>query len=811
MRTTPNTEKNQHRDPVCNMMVSGDSQYRHHYADKDYYFCSEHCLHKFKEHPEQYLDERISQSFEKHGELMIYICPMHHEIQQQGPGNCPKCGMALEPKTPMPVTGKIEYTCPMHPEIIRYKPGSCPKCGMALEPKTVMLKEASNPEYEDMHKRFIAGAILTLPLLIIAMRGMIPGGRLLDTLATAKTYEWLELLLATPVVLWAGWPFFVRGVQSVINRSLNMFTLIGLGVSVAYLYSLTGVLFPYLFPAAMRTAKGTVGVYFEAASVIVILILLGQVLELRARSRTGTAIKKLLGLAPKTARKIDTQGNENDIPLAHVMKGDRLRVRPGEKIPVDGVVLEGLSSVDESMISGEPIPVQKQVGDKLIGATVNGTGSLIMEARKVGAQTVLSQIVKMVAEAQRSWAPIQKLADVVAGYFAPAVIVIALIAFVIWYFFGPEPRLAYALITAVSVLIIACPCALGLATPMSIMVATGKGATMGVLFKNAEAIETLRKVTTLVVDKTGTLTEGKPKLMQVVAVPGMDKDRVLLLAASLEKGSEHPLAAAIIEGAVHQGIHLTDMNNFVSHTGKGVSGEIDGKKVLLGNSSLLEEFKIDAGPLTEHAQAMRSEGQTVMFVGIGGEIGGLLAVADPIKESTFEAIKQLHAEGIRVVMLTGDNTITAEAVAKKLNLDEVAAEVLPDQKATAIKKFQQGGHVVAMAGDGINDAPALAQAQVGIAMGTGADVAMESAGVTLVKGDLTGIVRARRLSNATIANIKQNLFFAFIYNTIGVPIAAGILYPNFGILLNPIIAAAAMSLSSVSVVANALRLRRVKI
>ena len=741
-----------------------------------------------------------------------WVCPMHPEIISYAPGNCPKCGMSLEPKTPVLAEGKIEYTCPMHPEIIRDKPGSCPKCGMALEPKTAsMTGTESNPEYDDMHRRFIVGAILTLPLLIIAMRDMLPFGGLLDTLAAARTYEWLELLLATPVVLWAGWPFFVRGVQSVINRSLNMFTLIGIGVSVAYLYSLIGVLFPYLFPATMRTAKGTIGVYFEAASVIVVLILLGQVLELRARSRTGTAIKKLLSLAPKTARKIDADGNESDIPLAHVMKGDRLRVRPGEKIPVDGVVLEGVSSVDESMISGEPIPVQKHVGEKLIGATVNGTGSLIMEAQNVGAETVLSQIVRMVAEAQRSRAPIQNLADVVSGYFVPAVIAIALIAFVIWYFFGPEPRLAHALIVAVSVLIIACPCALGLATPMSIMVATGKGATMGVLFKNAEAIEILRKVTTLVVDKTGTLTEGKPKLMQVVAVPGMDKNKLLLLAASLEKGSEHPLAAAIIEEAVHQGIHLTDVKDFTSHTGKGVSGEIGGKKILLGNFSLLEEFKIDTGPLTEHAQAMESEGQTVMLVGIGGEIGGLLAVADPIKETTPEAIRQLHAEGIRIVMLTGDNKITAQAVANKLNLDEVAAEVLPDQKATAIKKFQQGGHIVAMAGDGINDAPALAQAQVGIAMGTGTDVAMESAGVTLVKGDLTSIVRARRLSNATIANIKQNLFFAFIYNAIGVPIAAGILYPNFGILLSPMIAAAAMSLSSVSVIGNALRQRNLKI
>jgi len=741
-----------------------------------------------------------------------WTCPMHPEIIRDAPGNCPKCGMSLEPKTPMPVAGKIEYTCPMHPEIVRDGPGSCPKCGMALEPRTVSLtEEESNPEYEDMRKRFIVGAILTLPLVIIAMRDLIPGGRLLDALFAVKTYAWLELILATPVVVWAGWPFYVRAVQSVINRSLNMFTLIGLGVSVAYLYSLIGVLFPHLFPAAMRTAEGTVMVYFEAAGVIVVLILLGQVLELRARSRTGAAIKALLGLAPKTARKIDADGNESDIPLEHVMKGDRLRVRPGEKIPVDGIVLEGLSSVDESMISGEPIPVEKRAGDKLIGATVNGTGSLIMEAQKVGAETLLSQIVKMVADAQRSRAPIQKLADVVSGYFVPAVIAIALVAFGIWYFFGPDPPLAYALIAAVSVLIIACPCALGLATPMSIMVATGKGATLGVLFKNAEAIETLRKVTTLVVDKTGTLTEGKPKLIEVVAAPGVDKNRLLLLAASLEKGSEHPLAAAIVQGAADQRLHLSDAKKFASHTGKGVSGEVDGQAVLLGNGTLLEEFKVDAGSLAEKAQAMRSEGQTVMFVGIAGKIGGLLAVADPIKKTTPEAIQQLHAEGIRIVMLTGDNKVTAEAVAKKLNLDEVVAEVLPDEKAIAVKKFQQGGHIVAMAGDGINDAPALAQAEVGIAMGTGTDIAMESAGVTLVKGDLTGIVRARRLSRATMANIKQNLFFAFIYNTLGVPIAAGILYPHFGILLSPIIAAAAMSLSSVSVIGNALRLRGVKI
>jgi len=809
-------EKSQYTDPVCGMSTDQEGKFIQHKQDgKSYYFCSDHCLTTFKTEPGKFTgkkEEKPPVLEHTHNQSQVYTCPMHPEVEKPGPGSCPKCGMALEPKNPVPVAERTEYTCPMHPEVVQDHPGSCPKCGMALEPRTVSLtEEEANPEYEDMRKRFIVGAILTLPLVIIAMRDLIPGGGLLDTLATAKTFEWMELILATPVVIWAGWPFYVRAIQSVINRSLNMFTLIGLGVSVAYIYSLIGVLFPDLFPAAMRTAEGTVGVYFEAAGVIVVLILLGQVLELRARSRTGAAIKALLGLAPKTARKLDADGNENDIPLEHVIKGDRLRVRPGEKIPVDGVVLEGSSSVDESMISGEPIPVEKQAGDKLIGATVNGTGSMIMEARKVGSETLLSQIVKMVADAQRSRAPIQKLADVVSGYFVPVVIAIALIAFGIWYLFGPDPRLAHALIAAVSVLIIACPCALGLATPMSIMVATGKGATMGVLFKNAEAIETLRKVTTLVVDKTGTLTEGKPKLVEVVAAPGIDKNRMLSLAASLEKGSEHPLAAAIVQGAVDQGLHLTDAKDFASHTGKGVSGQVDGQAVLLGNSKFIEEFKVDAGSLAKQAQAMRSEGQTVMFVGIDGKIGGLLAVADPIKKSTPDAIKQLHAEGIRIVMLTGDNKVTAGAVAKKLGLDEVVAEVLPDQKAEAVIKFQQAGEVVAMAGDGINDAPALAQAEVGIAMGTGTDVAMESAGVTLVKGDLTGIVRARRLSRATMANIKQNLFFAFIYNALGVPVAAGILYPNFGILLSPIIAAAAMSLSSVSVVGNALRLRSVKI
>jgi Cu+-exporting ATPase len=671
--------------------------------------------------------------------------------------------------------------------------------------------EEENPEYDDMKRRFIVAAILSIPLVLITMRTMIPGLDIIDSWASAKTLEWVELILATPVVLWAGWPFYERGVQSVINKSLNMFTLIGLGVSVAYAYSLVAVYLPGLFPDAMKSADGTVGVYFEAAAVIVTLILLGQVLELRARSQTGAAIKALLGLAPKTARKIDDDGTEKDIPLEHVKKEDKLRVRPGEKIPVDGVVLEGTSSVDESMISGEPIPVEKNSGDPVVGATVNGTGSLIMQAEKVGSDTLLSQIVQMVAEAQRSRAPIQKLADIVSGYFVPTVIAIAAIAFLTWLFIGPEPRLTYALIAAVSVLIIACPCALGLATPMSIMVSTGKGATMGVLFKNAEAIETLRKVNTLVVDKTGTLTEGRPKLTDVVPAADFDETELLKLAATLEKGSEHPLAAAIVEGAEDRQVNTSTTTDFDSITGKGVSGTVEGKKVLLGNRKLLEDFSIDPGEMTTQADNMRKEGETVMFVGVDNTIAGLVAVADPIKETTPEAIRQLHKENIRIVMLTGDNKATAEAVANKLDIDEVVAEVLPDEKAAAVKKYQKKGEIVAMAGDGINDAPALAQAEVGIAMGTGTDVAMESAGVTLVKGDLLGIVRARRLSKATMGNIRQNLFFAFIYNSLGVPVAAGVLYPVFGILLSPIIAAAAMSLSSVSVITNALRLKSIKV
>jgi Cu+-exporting ATPase len=801
------------RDPVCGMVTDEPEAYqRYEHEGKNYYFCSAHCLTRFKADSGRYIHgNTLPPSPEKvEDQGRAYTCPMDPEIVQDHPGACPKCGMALEPMTPVMTVSRTEYTCPMHPEIVQDEPGSCPKCGMALESRVVSTEEA-NPEYEDMKTRFIVSAVFTLPLVLIAMRTMIPGLGVLDAWASAKTYEWLEFILATPVVLWAGWPFYVRAVQSVINKSLNMFTLIGLGVSVAYIYSLVAVFFPQLFPETMQGADGTVGVYFEAAAVIVTLILLGQVLELRARGQTGAAIKALLGLAPKTARKIHDDNTESDVPLEHVVVGDRLRIRPGEKVPVDGVVLEGSSSVDESMISGEPIPVEKKQGDPVVGATVNGTGTLVMRAEKVGADTLLSQIVQMVAEAQRSRAPIQKLADIVSGYFVPIVIGIAAIAFIVWFFFGPEPHLTYALIAAVSVLIIACPCALGLATPMSIMVATGKGASMGVLFKNAEAIEALRKVNTLVVDKTGTLTLGKPKLTGVVTAADGDEQTLLRLAATLEKASEHPLAAAIVAGAQEKGTELGNTDDFSSYTGKGVSGRVDTKEVLLGNRKLMEDFDIDINELGAQADAMRATGQTVMFVAVNKKAAGLLAVSDPIKETTPAAIKQLHDDNIRIVMLTGDNRATAEAVAGQLGIDEVVAEVLPDEKASAIKRFQDKGQIVAMAGDGINDAPALAQAEVGIAMGTGTDVAMESAGVTLVKGDLTGIVRARRLSRATMANIKQNLFFAFIYNTLGVPVAAGVLFPIFGVLLSPIIAAAAMSFSSVSVITNSLRLKTVKV
>jgi Cu+-exporting ATPase len=732
---------------------------------------------------------------------------MHPEIRQVGPGSCPKCGMALEPLIAAEPTARTEWICPMHPEVVRETPGSCPKCGMALEPRTVAVEEEENAELVDMRRRFWWSAVLTAPLFLVAMADFFPG-RLLENLASHRTLGWLEIALATPVVLWGGWPFFVRGWQSIVNRSLNMFTLIGLGVGVAYIYSMVAALFPGIFPVSFRGESGEVAVYFEAAAVIVTLVLLGQVLELKARSQTGEAIKALLGLAPKTARRLGDDGSEEDVPLDQVRPGDRLRVRPGEKVPVDGIVLEGTSSIDESMVTGEPIPVEKRSGDRVTGATVNGTGGIVMRAEKVGAETLLARIVQMVAEAQRSRAPIQKLADMVAGYFVPAVVGIAVATAFVWGLAGPEPRMAHALINAVAVLIIACPCALGLATPMSIMVATGKGATAGVLFKNAEAIEVMRKVDTLVVDKTGTLTEGKPKLITVEPANGISDPDLLRMAASLERGSEHPLAEAIVKGAQERGIEPVSAESFESVTGKGVTGAVEGRSVALGNRALMDHIGVDPGDFAKRAESFRKDGQTVMFVAVDGKPAGILGVADPIKETTPEAIRMLHMDGIRIVMLTGDNRTTAQAVAGKLGLDDVVAEVLPDQKADAVKRLQGEGRIVAMAGDGINDAPALAQAQVGIAMGTGTDVAMESAGVTLVKGDLRGIVRARLLSRATMRNIKQNLFFAFVYNALGVPVAAGVLYPFFGILLSPMIAAAAMSFSSVSVVANALRLRR---
>jgi Cu+-exporting ATPase len=740
----------------------------------------------------------------------VYTCPMRPEIKQTHAGDCPKCGMSLEPTGAPAASSRDKWTCPMHPEVVLDGPGSCPICGMALEPKAPSATPDDNAELHDMTRRFWFASALSVPLLAIAMLDMLPGIPISAALP-GRVRSFVELGLALPVCLWSAWPFYMRAIRSVQNRSLNMFTLIGLGVSVAFTYSVIATLVPGVFPASFHVHGGEVPVYFEAAAVIVSLILLGQVLELRARSKTGTAIKKLLGMAAKSARRIKEDDSEEDVPLDEVSPGDRLRVRPGEKIPVDGVVLEGSSSVDESMVSGEAMPVHKGSGDAVVGATINGTGGLVMRAEKVGAETLLARIVSMVAEAQRSRAPIQKVADVVAGYFVPTVILSSIVTFIVWAVFGPAPATAYALINAVAVLIIACPCALGLATPMSIMVATGKAARSGLLFKNAEAIEIMRKVDTLVVDKTGTLTEGHPKLVTVSPEPGFDEDGLLRLAATLERGSEHPLAAAIVTGAQERNVAVTKADEFSSLTGKGVRGLVEGRQVSLGNLALMNDLGADTDHVKKAAEILQSEGQTVMFVAVDGKIAGLLGVADPIKQSTQEAIDALHEEGIRIVMLTGDNRKTAEAVASQLSIDEVVAEVLPDEKAAAVKRLQDEGRIVAMAGDGINDAPALAQAQVGIAMGTGTDVAMESASLTLVKGDLRGIVRARKLSRLTMANIKQNLFFAFVYNALGVPVAAGILYPSFGILLSPMIAAAAMSFSSVSVIANALRLKRASI
>ena len=822
-------------DPVCGMRVDPDlSDFKAEHAGVDYVFCSALCRDRFIAEPERWIsaegdEDGINEPAQApnhsccdagHGghsapgggssAVREYTCPMHPEVRSSEPGPCPKCGMALEPMSPVAAAEIVEYTCPMHPEIVRDEPGSCPICGMALEPRTITVGDEENAELVDMSRRFWVSLVLTVPVFLVAMAEVIPG---LESVGgvSKRSLVFIQLILATPVVLWGGWPFFVRGWQSVVNRSLNMFTLIGLGVSVAYAYSMVAALLPGFFPDSFRDQAGIVAVYFEAAAVIVTLVLLGQVLELRARSQTGAAIKALLGLAPKTARKVNADGSEEDVPLDEIQVGDSLRVRPGEKVPVDGVVLEGSTSVDEAMITGEPLPVAKRAGDTVIGATINRTGSVVIRAEKVGADTLLSQIVQMVAEAQRSRAPIQKLADVVAGYFVPAVMGIAALTFIVWGLWGPNPRMAFALINAVAVLIIACPCALGLATPMSIMVATGKGATVGVLFKNAEAIEVMRKVDTLVVDKTGTLTEGRPRLQEVQATGSLDQDEMLRLVASVERSSEHPLAEAIVDGAVERGLELEKATEFDSVTGKGAVGHAGGHVVAIGNRALLEELDIDPSSLVASAEALRAEGQTAMFVAVDGAPAGLVSVADPVKASTPEAIDALHEEGLRVVMLTGDSRTTAEAVARRLGIDDVLAEVLPDEKAEAVKRLQAEGAIVAMAGDGINDAPALAQAQVGIAMGTGTDVAMESAGITLVKGDLRGIVRARRLSRATMTNIKQNLFFAFAYNSVGVPIAAGVLYPFFGLLLSPMIAAAAMSFSSVSVIANALRLRRVEI
>jgi Cu+-exporting ATPase len=752
--------------------------------------------------------------------MSIYTCPMHPEIRQDKPGSCPKCGMALEPvaasakltatsPTSSTPTGKVEYTCPMHPQIVRGGAGSCPICGMALEPRTVTAGEAeANPELTDMTRRLWISAGLTLPVFILGMADVIPG-QPLQHLMSMRALQWFQLALTTPVVLWGGWPFFQRGWASLVHRSLNMFTLIALGTGAAYLFSVVAVLFPGLLPPSVRGHGGMAPVYFEAAAVITTLVLMGQVLELRARAATGGAIRALLGLSPKQARIVRADGNEEDIALEAVHPGDHLRVRPGEKVPVDGAVLEGNSAVDESMVTGESIPIEKHSGDALIGGTINGTGGLLMRADRVGSDTLLSQIVRMVSEAQRSRAPIQRVADTVAGYFVPVVVLCAAVTFVIWAFFGPAPALAHAIVNAVAVMIVACPCALGLATPMSIMVGTGRGASVGVLVKNAEALEILQKVDTLVVDKTGTLTEGKPRLVTIIPVAGQTEKEVLRIAASLERGSEHSLAAAIENGAKDRGVEATTVQGFESITGKGVKGQIDGRPVLFGNQALLDDAQIGIQELNGRAEELRKDGQTVMFLAVAGRLAAILGVTDPIKGSSAEAVRLLQADGIRIIMLTGDNRTTAKAVAGKLGITEVEAGVLPDQKSVVVKRLKDQGRNVAMAGDGVNDAPALAEAHVGIAMGTGTDVAIESAGITLLKGDLRGIVKARRLSEGVMRNIKQNLFFAFIYNILGIPIAAGILYPFFGLLLNPMIAAAAMSLSSVSVIANALRLRKV--
>ena len=804
-------------DPVCGMTVEPESspgQVEH--EGSTYYFCSTLCAEKFNADPTKYISAAPAQTHEHHhhheethSEGSAYVCPMCPEVREEKPGPCPSCGMALEPET-VTLEKAVEWTCPMHPEVVQDGPGSCPVCGMALEPREVTLDEEANPELVDMSRRFWVSVALSAPLLFMVMWEMFAGSPIINILS-GTIGNWVQLVLATPVVLWGGWPFFQRGWNSIFRRSLNMFTLIALGTGVAYLYSIVATIFPSIFPPAFRGEGGEVAVYFEAAAVITSLVLLGQLLELRARSQTSSAVKALLKLAPNNARIVREDGREETIPLSQVMAGDRLRVRPGEKVPVDGAVVDGSSSVDESMVTGEPIPVAKGEGDTVTGGTINGTGSFIMEAKRVGSDTLLARIVKMVSEAQRSRAPIQRLADVVASYFVPIVVGVSVVTFIVWSLFGPEPALVFALVNAVAVLIIACPCALGLATPMSVMVGLGRGASAGVLIKNAEVLETMEKVDTVVVDKTGTLTEGRPRLTSILNISDKSEDELLGLAASLEQGSQHPLAEAIVSAAQEGGVELFPVDDFESFTGKGISGNVDGHEVSIGNRTLFEELGIDLGSVQEAMDEHSRKGETVVYLAINRKLAGLLGVSDPIKATTSEAIEALHKVGIRVVMLTGDNAITAQAVADQLGLDQVVAEVLPDGKSNVIKRLQDEGRFVAMAGDGINDAPALAQAQVGIAMGSGTDVAIESAGITLVKGDLRGIVKARRLSKASMRNIRQNLFWAFIYNTLGVPIAAGILFPFFGLLLSPMIAAAAMSFSSVSVIGNALRLRRLSL
>jgi len=819
------------RDPVCGMNVNpATAKHVHAHEGRNYYFCCAPCVEKFKADPNKYLSTpppakgsglvmlgmpkppAPAQKTVPPGpatEAAAYVCPMCPEVRENKPGACPSCGMALEPDVPLAAT-RTEYTCPMHPEIVRPGPGSCPICGMALEPRTVAVADVENPELRDMTRRFWISVVLTVPLLAVAMGAMfgyrVPVFLILNGLVV--NLAWLELVLATPVVLWGGWPFFQRFWTSLVNRSPNMFTLIGMGTGVAYGYSVIATLAPQIFPESLRTMGGYPDVYFEAAAAITTLVLLGQVMELRARSRTSAAIRALLDLSPKTARLLNADGIEKDIPLERVKPGDRLRVSPGEKVPVDGVVLEGRSSIDESMITGESMPVEKSPNSKVIGATMNGTGSFVMRAERVGSETLLARIVQLVGQAQRSRAPIQRLADRVAKWFVPIVVAVAVITFFAWWVVGPQPRLAHALVNAVAVLIIACPCALGLATPMAIMVGVGRGARAGVLIKNAEALEILEKVDTLVVDKTGTLTEGKPRLIDVTPRKTMRENDLLQFVASLERASEHPLAGSIIAAAKQRDLTLANVVDFHSHSGKGITGIVEGKHIAAGNEQLMRDQSVS---IPDESGYTFRPGGTVVWIAIDGEFAGWISAGDPVKFGLHDAIDNLMRAGLRIVMLTGDNRATAESVARALNITEFEAEVLPEGKLQIIRKLQGQGRVVAMAGDGINDAPALAQADVGIAMGTGTDVAMESGGITLVKGDLTGILRARNLSRATMRNIRQNLFFAFVYNAIGVPIAAGVLYPFFGLLLSPIFAAAAMSFSSVSVITNALRLRNVRL